>query len=868
MADKLTLGQRLQAMKRTVVSTISNSLVENQPPAAFLKRGGELPSIQALRSFLERHSLSGILPYETFDNETGLFYNRDTVGFMLYANPATALSPDKIRVLNGIFNQAHPSETLIQVSLIADNNVDYILEQWASAKSAVENPQHREIFETLAKNRVDYLSGGKWRSLLRDQSLLIRNYHLVFSYSVPVPADIAPVDIDDDLIDKLSRNRDATIGTLRSAGMFAENMTPDLLINILNPIFNPKEGKQPLIQYDPENLIAEQVVSVDSALVVNSGGLSMVHNEKSYSILPYHVRQFPQRWPGYKNGNLIGSFLNNILRIGCPFIATMTVNCPDQVVQKGYVKAKHMRATQMADSPVAKYATQWADRKVDWQYTAEKVDNGNKLLDAFYEVVLIAPEGEEQHVEQSLLSIYGSFGWVLSRSRYCPLHAFLGALPMGLCNESKNALKMMNHFSSRISWNVTNLTPWIAEWKGTKTPMMLFTGRRGQLTYFDPFDNDKGNFNISCCATSGSGKSFVTQEWITSVLASGGRAFVIDAGHSYKNICELLDGTYLEFGDRNYQIILNPFSSIDENDAALFLEQLPMLRMLIGQMASPNDALSGKQKSVLEKAIMVAWNSKKSKATITDVVEALKHTSDDDGPMHHTGKDLATMLHSYTATGMYGRYFDGESNIDLNKTFVVLELDALNTMPELQSVVLLILMMRITQVMYLSKNKRQRKLCIIDEAWRLLGRGRSGEFIEEGYRVARKHGGSFATITQKISDYFTSETAKAAYMNSDFALYLRQKPEELTSAEKLGHIDNSDGKVDVLRSLETIQGSYSEIAISSPSGLSVVRFMVDPITEKLYSTKAEEVQFIREQVARGRPILDAISELIQQSKGR
>lgn len=427
---------------------------------------------------------------------------------------------------------------------------------------------------------------------------------------------------------------------------------------------------------------------------------------------------------------------------------------------------------------------------------------------------------------------------------------------------------MMNHFSSRISWNVTNLTPWIAEWKGTKTPMMLFTGRRGQLTYFDPFDNDKGNFNISCCATSGSGKSFVTQEWITSVLASGGRAFVIDAGHSYKNICELLDGTYLEFGDRNYQIILNPFSSIDENDAALFLEQLPMLRMLIGQMASPNDALSGKQKSVLEKAIMVAWNSKKSKATITDVVEALKHTSDDDGPMHHTGKDLATMLHSYTATGMYGRYFDGESNIDLNKTFVVLELDALNTMPELQSVVLLILMMRITQVMYLSKNKRQRKLCIIDEAWRLLGRGRSGEFIEEGYRVARKHGGSFATITQKISDYFTSETAKAAYMNSDFALYLRQKPEELTSAEKLGHIDNSDGKVDVLRSLETIQGSYSEIAISSPSGLSVVRFMVDPITEKLYSTKAEEVQFIREQVARGRPILDAISELIQQSKGR
>lgn len=868
MADQLTLGQRIGAVKRKVMSSITSKLVENNPPADFLKKGGELPSIQALRSFLERHSLHGVLPYETYDSDTGLFYNRDTVGFMLYANPATSLSPEKLRVLNGLFNQAHPAETLIQVSLIADNNIDYILDQWAEGKSEVENPIHREIFETLAKNRTNYLSEGKWKSLLRDQSLLIRNFHLVFSYSVPVPAGVAPVDIAEDLVDKLTRTRDSTIGTLRSASMYAENMTPDLLINILNPIFNPVDKKQPLINYDPENLISEQIVSVDSALVINSGGLSMVHDNKAYSILPYHVRQFPQRWPGYKNGNLIGSFLNNILRVACPFIATMTVNCPDQVVQKGSVKAKHMRATQMADSPIAKYATQWADRKVDWQYTAEKVDNGNKLLEAFYEVVLIAPEGEEQHVEQSLLSIYSSFGWVLSRSRYCPLHAFLGALPMGLCNESKNALKVMKHFSSRISWNVTNLCPWIAEWKGTKTPMMLFTGRRGQLTYFDPFDNDKGNYNISCCATSGSGKSFVTQEWITSVLASGGRAFVIDAGHSYKNICNLLDGTYLEFGDRNNQIVLNPFTNIKDEDVNMFMEQLPLLRSLIGQMASPDASLNNKQKSVLEKAIMSAWMLKKSKATVTDVVDALKGTSDDDGPMHHTGRDLATMLHSYTRDGMYGRYFDGDSNIDLDKTFVVLELDALNTMPELQSVVLLILMMRITQVMYLSKNKKQRKLCIIDEAWRLLGRGRSGEFIEEGYRVARKHGGSFATITQKISDYFTSETAKAAYMNSDFALYLRLKPEELTSAEVNGHIDNSDGKVDILRSLETIQGAYSEIAINSPSGLSVVRFMVDPITEKLYSTKAEEVQFIREQVERGVPIFDAITALINKSKGR
>lgn len=398
--------------------------------------------------------------------------------------------------------------------------------------------------------------------------------------------------------------------------------------------------------------------------------------------------------------------------------------------------------------------------------------------------------------------------------------------------------------------------------------MMLFMGRRGQLAFFDPFDNNKGNFNISCCAASGAGKSFFTQEWISCILGTGGRAFVFDAGHSYKNICNLLNGTYLDFGDKERKPILNPFSHISDEDPEFFEEQMPLLKVLISQMAAPENPLNQKQTAVLEKAIYKTWQQYKEKSSITKLVQVLKSSDEDDTPMYATADDLATMLFSYTEDGMYGHLFEGESNIDLDNTFVVLDLDALNQTPDLQSVVLLILMMRITQVMYLSKNKKQRKLCIIDEAWRLLGRGKAGAFIEGGYRVARKHGGSFMTITQKISDYFASETANAAYMNSDFVIYLRQKPEELQSAEVKGHIDNSDGKIDVLKTIDTIQGKYSELAISSPDGLAVLRFLVDPITEKIYSTKAEEVEFIRQAESKGIGLFDAVNMLIEQISSR
>lgn len=140
----------------------------------------------------------------------------------------------------------------------------------------------------------------------------------------------------------------------------------------------------------------------------------------------------------------------------------------------------------------------------------------------------------------------------------------------------------------------------------------------------------------------------------------------------------------------------------------------------------------------------------KSENEINDVYEYLNSSTD---PI---AKNLAMALYPYSKNGMYGKYVNGKSNVDYTNNFVVLDLDALNVMKDLQVVVLLMLMMQITQIMYLSGDKKRRKLCIIDEAWRLMDSGETGtvshaaKSIEEGYRVARKHGGSFMSLTQKL----------------------------------------------------------------------------------------------------------------------
>jgi conjugal transfer ATP-binding protein TraC len=857
---KLALGQRLKIYERKITEKLKSAFIDDTPPYQTVAALGGTPSMKFVDQFNERCSFASLLPYESYDKDTGIYFNRDTVGFLLYAIPASAISAAELTVLNGIFSMQHKADTCIQVSLYGDPNIEPILENWKNFGSLPKDHKFKPMLEMLAQNRVNYMKLGKWESLFADESALLKNIHLVISYTIPVLEGIAPVDVSEDNIKFLQRTRSSISGVLRSSRIFSKPMEPDALITLMDGLLNPSDKPKPQLKYDENNLISTQCVDADTMALWGAGVSSIVHEDKPYSVLPFHVRQFPQVWPGFKNAELMGSFTNSIMRHSCPFLMTLTVNVPDQVSEKGTVTKKKIRATQMAGSKAAKWVSQWADRKKDWDYAHGKVDEGNKMLEAFFQVLLFCPEGHEQQVEQSLKGMFDSFGWVLSRSRYTPIHSFLGALPMGVCQDTYKALKVFGHYNKRLSWSCTNLAPWIGEFKGTKTPLLLLSGRKGQISYFDNFDNNQGNYNISCCAASGGGKSFFTQELVLRTIVGGGIVFIIDAGHSYRNINNLLNGTYIDFGKDTPKF--NPFSSISEADPKHFLEQMPLLKMLFAEMASPNSPLSSKQKAVLEKSIRASWDKYGNKSSVTTVVELLKSDQSDDGPMHATAKDLAVMLHSYTEDGMYGHYFSGESNVDLNNNFVVLELDALNNTPDLQSVVLLLLMMRITQAMYLSGNRSQRKICIIDEAWRLLARDNAGDFIEEGYRVARKHGGCFMTITQKISDYFSSPTAKAAFMNSDISIYLRQKPEELTQAENEGYIDNSDGKIDILRSLKTEHGKYSELAISSPDGMSVHRFYVDPVAVKLYSTTAKDVDFIMDQQDKGHSVLEAVNMLV------
>jgi conjugal transfer ATP-binding protein TraC len=64
----------------------------------------------------------------------------------------------------------------------------------------------------------------------------------------------------------------------------------------------------------------------------------------------------------------------------------------------------------------------------------------------------------------------------------------------------------MRRVTRKTMANAIHMAPLIAEWRGTRTPALVFGGRRGQLMTLDIFDNDLGNYNFAIIGAPGLGQ--------------------------------------------------------------------------------------------------------------------------------------------------------------------------------------------------------------------------------------------------------------------------------------------------------------------------------------------------------------------------
>lgn len=810
---------------------------------SFAQTTGDIASNKAHNSISSYNTIAGLLPYHAYDSQYDLYINQHSQGFILEVAPLTCCDEGTVKVLTTMITDSVPENCVLTFTNWASPNVAPLIDRWVEPRLRAG-----DIYKKLANKRKEFLLNGIFKSIFADP-YTIKNFRVLISAGIP--------DLSKQGAQQLLRFRKTLISALRTIGMLSrpEPFPPECLINWLNEIINPtQELQRDYLTYDKLNPINTQIANRENYVTIEKDGLLFA--KEQIMARTFSVCNYPETWAQWQCNELIGSMTSNTLRMGCPFLTSFSLVIQDESKQTAKATLKAARFMQQAGTAIARYMPEVKTQAGEWTYVVDKIKSGQKLVQTVYSVTIFDSKDNIYNSEQSLKALYKKSGWLLQRDDCIQLISYLGALPFTLADGLQHDFLILEKFKNMVSWTCANLLPIQGEWKGMQSPGVLLLGRRGQPFFWNPFANTEGNYNVIVVGKPGAGKSVFLQELMSALRGLGSYVYVIDDGRSSMNSCLLQGGKFAAFGNGD-GICLNPFSLVDEKTFATNSEyKAEILNLLVNitiVMCFDRGSADDFQRSIIEEAVMFVWQKYGIKGSITDVRDYLKKQAD------KRVQDLAVQLTSFCKKGKYGDYFNGTCNLEVDSPFMVFEMAELKSKPELQKIVMLILMFILSEKMYFG-NRQHNIALVIDEAWALLASGDAiANFMEGFVRRARKYGGSLITGTQSINDYYQTAAAKAAMENSDWTCLLAQKVESIEQLKKDKRISMDDNLETLLKSVRMSDKEYAEVMIRSASGSYVIgRIIVDAFALAVYSSKASDFKRIQDLQQQGYSLVEAI----------
>jgi conjugal transfer ATP-binding protein TraC len=812
--------------------------------------------------------LHNMLQYDLYDEKTGLFYNDNAVSFCFEVIPQTGADDEMAARLNTVFTPI-PPEYGIQWTLSGTTNMDAQLNAYMDKRHiATDQGLGSEFYRELAARRIAHLKRTVGEPMFKSDNYMVKNIRLIFSITKEGRFT------DSRLVQDLQELRGTLHAALRTGGMPAFAFDANDLLNYLWPFLNPEamfsKDDLPVLVYDRTKSLKDQCTTFGQHVRVKAGEILFGQppeqegdEDNRVAARGFGVLQYPQKKELWEMVNLIGNLYDDGLQYPCPFIVTAGIYTLDPLSVETKAQLKSARSKQNARSKMAEYQPELETQKHDWDVVMHQLNQGGTMCELYHSLMLFAPKKTINRASQIAVNIWRSERFFIAPLQTLHLPTLYASLPMTLTRTMRDDLNRLRLISTKTTVNAVDLSPIIGEWRGAGDPVMMFFGRRGTPTFIDFYSNKQGNYNVFVAGVSGSGKSVCMNEIISAYRGIGARCWVIDVGRSYQNLIRLEKGTFLEFTP-DTKMCINPFSWVGSDSSNDFKSEMRLLKPMVGRMCSPNAPLSEYQYATIAEAITAVWNDYGQDTNPTLIQKyLLNNIRNETGGIDRVAFELGKQLQPFTQDGIFGGYFNGKANINLDGDMIGLELEELKSAPDLRRVVMFVLTSRIAHDMYLSRDRK--KLCLVDEAWQLLGSDKeTADFIEEGYRRARKYNGIFAVGTQGIEDAYKNDASRAAYNNADWKILLRQDKKNFNKMIEDGLVNFSPAMQRMILSLRTERGRFSEMLVSSPNGESVVRHIPDPFSLLMASTNADDFNECDALLRQGHSTLQAMNIMLER----
>lgn len=837
---------------------------------------------------VDREGFQKILPYRSYDEQTGIFYNDSSIGFAFEIVPLAGADESIIASLSATFKDKIQDQVEVQFVTWSHNKLGPILDQMRDRQSKLGG-KYKILAEYSAKYLKHALKNGFYNKTnlpmaLRDYrcflflSKKIDDQSFTFSDLMKKGFNFIKSEIlsDDSGISEFIQFKKDLITDLSACDISVFQMQKDEFIQLIKDWINLDHQNIYPSSFQENDF--NQFEELNKLLVDPSLNLSVHEDHLEHSIesrvsqskvknhiVNLSVSEYPDYFALWKVPDLYTNVIKQRKSITCPFLFSVSFRMREHLSAQKKAKKKCAEADKKAKSQSAKDFTGIHEAASEWRKIRDDLNNDEvRLVDAFVNLTLFTiGENEQDRKEQEAaakgvmrvakLTEQGS-GFEMGNVAYLQFQSYLSILPFMVSEGIFDDLKRMKRTNILTTWNLASILPIISDFKGGFEGLVMPT-QRHQMFALDIHDPRMpvDNYNGCIAAKSGSGKSFLAQALIMQVLSRGGKVWVIDVGDSYRKFAQLVDGTYLNFSN----LSLNPFSHIEN-----FSDSKEQIRDLLAVMASPNDNLCAVSQAQLMEAVERAWEKTGKETLIDDVIEHLSIICLEKEKDIRVD-DLATLLKKFRSDTPQGKIFNDRSKLNPESDFVVIELGELDKQPTVLKCVLFSVILFIQNQMY-GLDPSIPKLCVIDEAWRLLKGNNilAANFIEQGYRTARKYFGSFISITQSVKDFESkvgesNPASEAAWNNSSYKIIMRQDRKDL---EEFGDFDEVQ-KSFIKRFKPSKLTGFSEFMLQMEGLYSFNRLLIDPLSRIMYSSHAQHVSSVNQYQRNGLSLGEAIKKV-------
>ncbi|EJQ1455973.1 TraC family protein [Campylobacter jejuni] len=804
---------------------------------------------------MQRYKFSDFLPYMSYDSQKEYYINNDnSFGTVFLCSPRIRMGESTAVAVEEMLGKL-PENMFIQFTLFGSKNIKDIVEYWKYMHLERADRENNELLFKAIKNMGEFYYSKTKEGISNSMATRLKNYYLLVSIKSNSEEDV--ISYKHILKNILTSNNFSPV--------VAE---PEVLKPMLYELFNGNHDINNIPNYDRTCYLNRQVIMPTTEILIKDDELK-IDGRSFISLTP---QSFPQEAHIADFGEKLGDYISRALdnnQFKDTFLITASV-CALSKKKTARVKGNHsMLLTQKWSENIFR---QFAAARKESVSILERIDNQKEKLYAFDLNVIVSGDNyDEASLNASTIISYWNKGGgkaiVLDEALGIHQLNLIASLPMGINKEYM--FDITAKYRSMFPDQISQFIPLEADFK-LNIPNLILFSRRAQIAGLDLFVSNS-NYNAYLVATSGAGKSVLLNMLAFNSYARNDRIFIIDQDNSFSKLCDTIDGQYLAL-DPLQPISFNPFSGLKNNDRESFMDDLNYLSDLIYMLGSSKNQdraledeklIKAKTQAIMEELFL----SKGNTMEVTDIRDELAKVDD------QRFRDFADQLRPFCKEGIYGKYFNGPCEFNIEKEFIVTEFKGLEGHNDLRDPLIMLLIYHINQLMYMSSDRKSRIQIIIDEAHRFLGKNpKMDDFIEQAYRRARKYDASVIIATQGFDDIYNakdgglSRAGTVIINNSAYKIFMKQTETSVNMLIKSEVFSLSETDKEILRSIMTLKGEYSELFLMTPDDVKLpYRLVMDKYFYYLTTTDPKDKAKIKELTDQGIPLGEAI-ELLANTK--